>query len=242
MYICLSKINVMKRFLIFGITISSALVFAQDINVDANNNNIESNNLFEEMVTEITVHNTSNVSKNIKVSREVINETEGSSNYFCWDLCYLPNVNISTNPINFSGGEINESSFSVHYTPNGNEGETRIRYCAFDEQNVADSACVVVRYYASSTVEIDDFDSYYFSEFYPNPSSLFTKFSYKILATQQCEVVVLDMLGNIVKKHQLSSDKGELRFTVTDLNAGLYFANIMIDGQLHEIKRLIVSE
>ena len=232
----------MKGFLFFSLTICSLLVFAQNISVDANNNNIESNNLFEEMITEITVHNTSNVSKNIKVSREVINETEGSSNYFCWDLCYLPIVDISTNPINFSGGEINESSFSVHYTPNGNEGETRIRYCAFDEQNVADSACVVVRYYASSTVNIDDFNSFYFSEFYPNPSSSITKFSYNILPSQLCEVVVLDMLGNIVEKHQLSSDKGELRFTVTDLNVGLYFANIMVDGQLHEIKRFIVSE
>ncbi|MBF90703.1 MAG: hypothetical protein CMP75_02950 [Flavobacteriales bacterium] len=232
----------MKGFLIFCLTICSVLVFGQDINVNANNNNIESNNLFEEMVTEITVHNTSNVSKNIKVSREVINETEGSSNYFCWDLCYLPIVNISTNPINFSGGEINESSFSVHYSPNGNEGETRIRYCAFDEQNVADSACVVVRYYASSTVNINDFNSYYFSEFYPNPSSLITEFSYNILTNQQCEVVVLDMLGNIVKKHQLSREDGKLRLSVTDLKAGLYFANIMADGQLHEIKRLIVSD
>ena len=66
--------------------------------------------------------------------------------------------------------------------------------------------------------------------------------NYNLLQGQQAEVLVFDVLGNLVKKHQLSAENGRLSLTVKDLKAGLYFANIMHNGQLHEIKRLIVSE
>ena len=66
--------------------------------------------------------------------------------------------------------------------------------------------------------------------------------NYNLLQGQQAEVLVFDMLGNLVKKHQLFVGNGRLSFTVTDLKAGLYFANIMLNDQLYEMKRLIVSE
>ena len=66
--------------------------------------------------------------------------------------------------------------------------------------------------------------------------------NYNLLPGQQAEVLILDMLGNIVKKHQLSAENGRLSFKLTDLKVGLYFANIIVDGQLHEVKRLIISD
>ena len=49
-------------------------------------------------------------------------------------------------------------------------------------------------------------------------------------------------MGNLMKKHQLIGKDGQLKISVLDLKAGLYFANIMVDGQLQEIKRLVVTK
>ena len=40
-----------------------------------------------------------------------------------------------------------------------------------------------------------------FSDFHPNPTSWTAEMNYDFLPGQQAEVLVLDMLGNILKKH-----------------------------------------
>ena len=130
----------------------------------------------------------------------------------------------------------------MHFNPQGISGIAAIKYCAFDADNVADSACTIVHFNAVSTDIFEEENILSFSNFHPNPTSTNTEMNYNIFPGQNAELLVLDMLGNIVKKHQLSGENGRLSLNVTDLKAGLYFANIMLNGKLHEMKRLIVSE
>ena len=149
---------------------------------------------------------------------------------------------VSPTQITFAPGDIDDINFSVHYSPQGLVGLAAIKYCAFDANNIVDSACTIVHFNTVSTNIFEDQKILSFSDFQPNPTSLNTEMKYNLLPSQDAEVQVIDMLGNMVKKHKLSSENGRLAFTITDLKAGLYFANIMVNGQLHEIKRLIVSE
>ena len=149
---------------------------------------------------------------------------------------------VSPTQITFAPGDIDDINFSVHYNPQGLVGLAAIRYCAFDANNTTDSACTIVHFNSVSTDIFEDQKILSFSDFHPNPTSFNTEMKYNLLPGHYAEVQVIDMLGNMVKKHQLSSKNGRLAFSISDLKAGLYFANIMVNGQLHEIKRLIVSD
>lgn len=233
----------MKQYVLFSVLFLSLGVTAQTLSVDPHDKHLSSSDLWMEMVTEINVKNISTSETiDVKVSKEVLNATPSSSNYFCWVNCFLPATMVSPTTIQFAPGDENDIDFSVHFTPNGDIGQSAIKYCAFDADNPSDSACTIIYFNATSSSLDDEVQELSFSDFHPNPTSSNTEMNFNLLLAQHAEVVVLDMLGNLVKKHQLSGDKGRLTFTVTDLKAGLYFANIMVDGQLHEIKRLIVSE
>ena len=233
----------MRQFLLFILSMLVVDVFAQTLHVEAHENNLSSSDLWAEMVTEIKVENISQSNTvEVKVSKEILSTPGGSSNYFCWVNCFLAGTIVSPTQITFAPGDVDDVNFSVHYSPQGISGLAAIKYCAFDADNVSDSACTIVHFNAVSTNVFEEEKILSFSDFHPNPTSLNTEMNYNLLAGQQVEVLVLDMLGNMVKKHQLSAQNGKLSFKVTDLKAGLYFANIMVNGQLHEMKRLIVSE
>ena len=50
------------------------------------------------------------------------------------------------------------------------------------------------------------------------------------------------MLGNVIRKENISNQSGTLKFDVSNTKAGLYFANISVNGQLKTMKRLVVSK
>ena len=233
----------MKQFILFIFSLLVVGVSAQTLHVEAHENNLSSSDLWTEMVTEIKVENISQSNTvEVKVSKEILAAPGGTTNYFCWVNCFLAQTMVSPTQITFAPGDVDDINFSVHFNPQGVAGVAAIRYCAFDADNVADSACTIVHFNAVSTDIFEEENILSFSDFHPNPTSLTTEMNYNLLPGQQAEVLVLDMLGNMVKKHQLSGENGRLSFAVTDLKAGLYFANIMVNGQLHEMKRLIVSE
>ena len=233
----------MRQFVFFVFSLLVVGVSAQTLHVEAHESNLSSSDLWTEMVTEIKVENISQSNTvEVKVSKEVLSSPAGSNNYFCWVNCFLAGTMVSPTQITFAPGDVDDINFSVHFNPQGLAGVAAIRYCAFDADNLVDSACTIVHFNAVSTDVFEEEKILSFSDFHPNPTSLTSEMNYDLLPGQQAEVLVLDMLGNIVKKHQLSGENGRLSLKVTDLKAGLYFANIMVHGQLHEMKRIIVSE
>ena len=50
------------------------------------------------------------------------------------------------------------------------------------------------------------------------------------------------MLGNVILKENISNLSSTLKFNVSDTKAGLYFAKILVNGELKTIKRLVVSK
>jgi hypothetical protein len=87
----------------------------------------------------------------------------------------------------------------------------------------------------------DNFNSSYFSEFHPNPTSSTAFLDYNLNSSDVAEIVVTDMLGSIVKKEIIKNKNGTFKFDVSDTKMGLYFANILVNGEFKTMKRLVVS-
>jgi hypothetical protein len=195
-----------------------------------------------EIFTEIEVENTSENAMNLLASREVIGFLpQGASNYFCWDFCYPASVDFSSGALTIEANSTNETSFSVHFLPSGSSGSTLVKYCVFDEFNIADSACVNVTFTTEST-SISDINKDFFSEFHPNPSSSLTYLDYDLKLGQEANIIISDMLGSVVFNETITNKEGTLSFDFSNHKSGLYFANIIIDGEIKTMKRLVITD
>ena len=195
-----------------------------------------------DLYTTITVKNSTDNALNLKASRELVGAApQGSSNYFCWDLCYPANVSVSSGTITLEANEANESSFAVHYIPNGSSSTTVIKYCVFEESNTVDSVCVNVTFSTESS-SVSDIKNARFGEFHPNPSSSLTYLDYDLKLGQEANVVISDMLGSVVFNETIINNEGILSFDFSNQKSGLYFANIIVDGELKTMKRLVITD
>lgn len=235
----------MKNLLLFTFAILSFTVFSQSISVEAHKTEVDPTcctTLIGDIGTEITVRNTSDETINIMVSRQTLNQTLGTENYFCWNACYGASTSVSPDGKMFAPQQVDENSFQVHYDNLGYKpASATVKYCAFNEANPSDSACTIVYYSFAATSVNDNFNSSYFSEFHPNPTSSTAFLDYNLNSSDVAEIVVTDMLGSIVKKEIIKNKNGIFKFDVSDTKMGLYFANILVNGEFKTMKRLVVS-
>lgn len=236
----------MKNLILLSLFLASLSTFSQSIEVEAHETNVDSSNstsFLGDLGTEITVKNISNTSINIKVSREVLFATPGTENYFCWLACYGASVDVSPHSKSFTAGLVDENSFEVHFDNKDiKPASARIKYCAFNANNEADSACTIVNYSVSGTSSIVSTTEESFSNFHPNPVASKTKLNYQLNSDQSAKVLVTDMLGNTIQSKVINNKEGTLIFDVSGTPNGLYFANIYVNNTLKDIKRLVVNK
>jgi hypothetical protein len=236
----------MKKILLISAILFSISVSSQSISVEAHKKNVDPNcctTLLGDIGTEITVRNISDATINILVSRQTLTQTLGTENYFCWNACYGSQTNVSPDGKVFSPQQVDENSFQVHYENNSTSpASASIKYCAFNEANPSDSACTIVYYNVGTTSVVDNLSATSFSDFHPNPTSSTTFLDYNLNYSDVAEIVVTDMLGNVIRKESINNQSSTLKFDVSDTKAGLYFANILVNGELKKIKRLVVSK
>ncbi|MBL6663071.1 MAG: T9SS type A sorting domain-containing protein [Flavobacteriales bacterium] len=236
----------MKNLLLISAVLVSLSAFSQSISVEAHTTEVDPTcctTLIGDIGTEITVRNTTNSSIEISVSRQTLNQTLGTENYFCWTSCYGSQTSVSPQSKLFSPQEVDQNSFQVHYDNKGyTPASASVKYCAFVTSNPSDSACTIVNYTVGITSVEDNFSTVSFSEFHPNPTSSIAFLDYNLDYSDVAEIVVTDMLGNVIRKENISSQSGTLKFDVSNTKAGLYFANISVNGELKTIKRLVVSK
>lgn len=195
-----------------------------------------------DLYTVITVKNSTDNALNLKASRQLVGTApQGSSNYFCWDLCYPGNVSVSTGTVTLDANEANPTSFAVHFLPNGATTTSVIKYCVFDETNSVDSSCVNVTF-TTESASISDIKNTQFGEFHPNPSSSLTFLEYDLKSGQEANVIISDMLGSVVFNETIINKEGTLSFDFSNQKSGLYFANIIVDGEVKTMKRLVITD
>lgn len=78
------------------------------------------------------------------------------------------------------------------------------------------------------------------SNIYPNPATNFVSFDYYLPPqTTHAKIVIHNILGSIVGQYELKQDN-QIRISVHDLKAGIYFYTITVGSQNLTTKKFIV--
>ena len=195
-----------------------------------------------EIVAEMDIKNISANPIEAKLRKFEVEVIPGTTNLFCWGLCFPPFVFESPSPIVIQPNAVCEE-FSGHYTANGIYGVSIMRYTVFDAIHVTDSAYFFVEFNAG-TVGLTDRSNNKItvSNPYPNPAKSQTSFNYQLPAnTSNASIKIHNLLGAVVKEVQLNGQSGKINVNVSDLNDGVYFYSVVVNNVTLETKRLIVS-
>jgi hypothetical protein len=185
----------------------------------------------------LSIKNISSDTLNILCQKVIIDTTLGTENYFCWgSSCYGVNTYISTYANNLIPGERDDIDFGGYYDAYCDSASAVIEYCFYPESDVTDRTCVVITY-NESTTSISQIETVKVSDFYPNPASEIVYFTFN---DNMATLKLIDILGNNVKEILLTQ-KGIQKLDVSDINKGIYFGNLIVNGEVISIKKLIVK-
>lgn len=199
--------------------------------------------------TSIKVENTTNDYVLVKVKKTIIDTVAGSVNSFCWGQCIDSRSYISPTPLVINANELKEDSFSAEYWPNGLEGTTTIRYTFFiynetSGKNYTDSVSVIMHFVVGPTsVEQYPMANSILSNARPNPASSFTNIPYSLPSSfsGEAQIIIKNLLGSNVYNESLNNSNGKIFINTADFEPGIYFYSLVVNGQTHSTKKLIVK-
>jgi len=196
---------------------------------------------------EINVHNNTNNGINTKIAREIIQDLSENSFTFCWgSLCYGPTVDTSANYlfIQANGQTSDEEMLTADYTPQGNIGMAVVKYTAFNKDFPDTKGSVVIKYWTSPEgIQEDAMKGGSISDAYPNPASNFITLDYQLTSkVSTASIKIFNVLGSTVKKADLVNNNGKLKMNVSDLDNGIYFYSVFINGEIYTSKKLIIRK
>lgn len=197
----------------------------------------------EAIQAKLSVKNISAKSLDVK-AKKVIHEGDtlaGTSNYFCWGLCFPPFVYESPNALTIEPGVTNDE-FYGDYTAYNIPGISRVMFVFFDSNQPNDSVAVTVEFNASPASVGDLAKSVKFSEAYPNPATSVVNVDYTLTAgISRASVVITNMLGSRVKEIALTEQSGRLQIPVYELVNGIYFYSLVANQQVILTRKFVVK-
>ena len=194
----------------------------------------------DEIVTYLFVTNASTSAVAVLAKKVVIDTITGSYNSICWGSCFTPSIYVSPNPLTVNAGRTDSLDFSGHYVPNAHAGISHIRYVFFNRGNPLDSVCVNIAYAAFPLGMETLAEQPVISNAYPNPAGNSTTFSYSIPSHSSGSLIIRNLLGVVVREFQLNSGSGKLSVATDDLQEGVYFYSLNVNGAPDISRKLIV--
>ncbi len=197
---------------------------------------------YADMEAHFSVINVSSASLNVHVFRNEISVVPNTSNYFCFGVwCYPGFVDHSTNttPI---GSYATDTTFIAHYAPSGQAGISTIEYCFYDiADSVGSMTCTTIDWDATYAVGIGEIDAKnQLSEAYPSPASSLVNFKYSV-GSRDAKIMLYNVLGAEVAEHTLPGLQGVVVVPVSELENGVYFYALVVDGKVETTRKLVVS-
>lgn len=197
-----------------------------------------------ELVLYANLRNNTDRNINIKVAREELSLVAGSFSQICWaGLCYSPDTDTSVNyQLVMAGATSADEDFSGHYAPNGNVGTSVVKFIFYNIDNPSEQASVVVKFWASpESIAEDAMRGGKISDIYPNPANNFVNLDFEMTpAVKQAKVRIINLLGSVVKEVEIEKGASQLKLDVSDLDNGVYFYSVLINGDTYKTKKLII--
>jgi len=242
----------MKRIYLSTIfTLLFAALFAQSIEITDHNNDVVnfgdtvkyfSTDLAKIHTVEFTAKNTSSAAVGYMVRQMAISEVPSTMHYFCFGSCFSPGVNLTPSPTTINaGGSTGTGAFSTDYMSQGYEGTTIVAYSVFDNANPSDSTYFIVKYYVAVDASISTTtSSITISDAYPNPAKDYFFVDYEINNAQMANIEVVNILGSVVFNQEISTNDSRAKINISELKSGVYFYNVIVDGNRLASKKLII--
>ncbi len=187
------------------------------------------------------ITNISSSTIEIKAKKTELGLVAGSDNYFCsWTSCYLSSTYVTPDSLPLAAGVVNKA-FIVDYGSNGNSGKSTVMYTIFDMSNTSDSIAVVVNYIAGFVGIESTTDNVTISNAYPNPTKDRFFLDYNFADSRNAKVEIMNVVGNIVSEQYINPQSSHASINVENLSSGIYFYNVIVDGNKIASKKLIIQ-
>lgn len=197
---------------------------------------------FGEYIQHMQLRNLTSGDLNVLVEKKVIEDLEGTINYFCWGMCFSPDIFVSPSPVAVAANSVtNEEALSFHTMFEENVfGKVQVMYSAYDERHPDEAVTINVVFKKSGVGVIENSRPMTMSNAYPNPASSYVHFNYSF--DGQLSAVVYNLMGQEVARQELNANDGQLTLSVSDLQDGIYFCTMMVDGRAWTTKKFVVKK
>ena len=196
---------------------------------------------YGEYIQHMQLRNLTSDDLNVIVEKEVIENLEGTMNFFCWGSCFGPDVMVSPNPVPVVGNSVTgdqDLSFHAMYDEDV-YGYVVVKYSAYDERHPDERVSIIVKFHKSAE-GVDDNAQFEMSQAYPNPASSTVNFDYSFCGN--LTAVVYNILGQEVLRKDLNANFGQLSLSVADLNDGIYFCTMLVNGHAYTTQKFVVKK
>jgi len=238
------SIFLLMLFAAIGCVSAQSLQFELDGTVFSEGETIECTNDeygFGEYIQHMQIRNLTSGDLNVLVEKEVVEDLEGTMSFFCWGMCFSPTVNVSPNAIPVLANSLNTDELSFHVMYDELVyGKVCMRFYAYDERNPEERVSINVVFNKSGVGVAENSHSMKLGEAYPNPSSSTVRFDYAFDG-DLC-AVVCNLLGQEVMRQELNVNNGQMNFSVADLQDGIYFCTMMVNGRACATQKFIVKK
>lgn len=228
-----------------GFVSAQTLQFEWDGHVYGEGETIECTNDeygYGEYIQHLQIRNLTSEVVPVIVEKEIIEDLEGVMNFFCWGSCFDPSVFVSTRPVEIPANSVcEEEALSFHALyDEGIFGKLKMRYYAYVEESPADRIYIDVVFNKSGEGVADHTHTMTMGKAYPNPASSLVHFDYSF--DGRLSAVVYNLLGQEVLRQDLNANDGQMTLSVADLQEGIYFCTMMVNGRACATEKFVVKK
>ncbi len=189
-----------------------------------------------------------NVSGSTKSSilcrRQIISMVTGNYNKFCWGTqCGSPTTDVSATSVNLAPNATSNTFVGYLGDVSMSLINDTVRYIVFDSTNVNDSLSWVVVYCFSTGVnEVIPTAKNTLVNAFPDPSDNASLINYTLAKdAKTAKINIMNMIGNKVAEYQIDTKDSKFNIPTKNLNAGIYFYSLEVDGRVTSTKKLMVN-
>lgn len=195
---------------------------------------------------EMAIHNHTDNGMNVQVAKRAVNALAENQFLFCVGVaCYPPTVDSCGDDVyEFvpAGGASEEKQFKITYNTSSALGIAMVRYNVYNKDNPADSVFIYVKYFAyPDGIAEEAMNGGSISEIYPNPAANSVTLDYQFTnEVRSAQIRVSNLLGSVVKESELQINSNKAKLDISNLENGIYFYSVIVNGDVYKTKKLIV--
>ena len=196
---------------------------------------------YGEYIQHMQLRNLTSGPINVFIEMEYVEPLDGVMNTFCWGSCFSPDVMVSPTALEIAANSLNTDELSFHaYYPDDVFGVNIVRYYAYTEDNPSQRISIIVKFHKSGEGVEEITHPVAMGQAYPNPATTMVNFDYS--GGGALSAVVYNLMGQEVMRQELNANNGQLSLSVADLQEGIYFCTMMVNGRAMTTQKFVVKK